>query len=214
MTDEVENLKSYIQENLIKKTPMTDSLKKAIKEDKQRQKRQKKGVSKNDVEFSTANVVNFPSAYTVPINPPAPPKIKLSDEIIVDARTTILEDWQRHAKANRLLEYFIFSLPIYTRPDVNYLNNMTEIVKIERQMGYTPKIYLRGSPAKSMADFFSAKAKMGYHVIHAPEMLSEEHARAIMVLIYNKVRRDFLAEDVKFQLEGSWTKYPPLFDSQ
>jgi hypothetical protein len=91
---------------------------------------------------------------------------------------------------------------------------MSEIVAIEKLMGYNPRVYLHGRKNCDTADFFSVTAKMGYHVIKAPEMMSEEHARAIMILIYNKVKRDFAAEDVSIHADGNWIQYPAFFDSR
>jgi hypothetical protein len=214
MTDEVESIKRYVQENFIQKNSMVDNFRKHISQERRQEKeaRQRDILQKEQKEIIKAskNIISFPQAVAKPVEKP---KIRLCEQIIVDARCTILDDWRRHAKTNKLLQYFVFSLPIYTRQDVNYLNNMSEIVAIEKLMGYTPKVSVHGENGFDVADFYSVTAKMGRYIISAPEMTSEEYARAIMILVYNKVKRDLSAEGI--ETHKSISKYgPKFFDSR
>lgn len=212
--DEEQKLHNFIKENLIKKDVLGQDLKlenqakngNAQVVSLMQAKKEKK--RKSEIAEQKAQQKQQQAMYQKGIS------YEEAQYMTVDISGHILEDWQRFTKLNKLQEWFIQCLPMYTKPNVNYLNNLSEIAAVEKLMGYTPRMVLRGPDYSDAAEFFKAKAKYGDYVITGPEMLTEEHARAIMLLIYNKVKREFTAANLpKKSMRYLFSTPPTIFDT-
>lgn len=117
----------------------------------------------------------------------APPSL---EELIGQAVDSIMADWERFAKVNRLNDYFIESAAAWTEAGTNYLSDLNAISSIEGRIGLLP--LLRAPISREQlgwqASFYIRSGK-----VHTPDMSFETYARCFNILLFLKLRRDLLA---------------------
>ena len=118
--------------------------------------------------------------------PPPLPKspAELSDFCSAD----VMEHWEKYAKSNRLNEFFSTNASIYTKPEINYLSNISEIVSVERVLGMQPVIYAPGIISQQQIGW-RAGFRFENILVETPDMASEEYARCCNVLIWLRIKR-------------------------
>jgi hypothetical protein len=106
---------------------------------------------------------------------------------------TVTVEWERFAKINRLNEYFVSTLQVWTQPGVAYLSDLNGISAVEAKAGLAPIIRAPFEPAH-MGWKASFSIKNG--IVSTPEMPFETYARCFNVLVYITFKREMVLHDM------------------
>lgn len=109
-------------------------------------------------------------------------------EMVAFCNTDVMDSWEKYAKSNRLNEFFSINASIYTKPEINYLSNISEIVSIERVLGMHPAIYAPGIISQQQIGW-RAGFRFENILVETPDMASEEYARCCNILIWLRIKR-------------------------
>jgi hypothetical protein len=118
---------------------------------------------------------------------------KPASEVAAFCSSDVMHNWEKYAKRNCLNEYFITNASVYTKPGINYLSNIGEIVYVERMLKMQPVIYAPGIINQQQIGW-RAGFKFEDILVETPDMASEEYARCCNVLIWLRIKRAAAAE--------------------
>ena len=111
-------------------------------------------------------------------------------QLVDSAVSVIMSDWERFAKSNRLNDYFTEAASVWTDQGVNYLSDLNAVSVIENKLGMDIVVKSPSLPSHLgwRASFFH---KSGTST--TPDMPFETYARCFNILLFIKLKRDFLA---------------------
>ena len=124
-----------------------------------------------------------------------PPKPTVK-EIAQNAIEEITGRWEKFASNNRLNDYFLQCVPSWSDPKVNYLEDLNALGSIERKIKLEPQIVAPGFSPDNALGWIAAFRVNGI-VVATPFMMSEQYARCFNVLLYLKVRRDMVTNNIQ-----------------
>ena len=110
------------------------------------------------------------------------------EELAIICADELLDDWQRFVRTNRLNQFFISSVPLHSREDVNYLQDISALSVIESKIGLTLILLAPGSTTASRSGWVASFTVQDKR-IETPFMVSEQYARCFNVLLYLKLGR-------------------------
>jgi hypothetical protein len=131
-----------------------------------------------------ADVINMDDARK---KKPAPPP-RTPTEISASCIGEVMEKWEKYARRNCLNEFFSTNAAVYTKPEINYLSNIGEIVYVERMLKMQPVIYAPGIINPQQIGW-RAGFKFEDILVETPDMASEEYARCCNILIWLRIKR-------------------------
>lgn len=114
-------------------------------------------------------------------------------EIVAFCVTSVMDEWERFAKANKLTDFFETSCGSHLKPFTNYLSNLTELAVLEEKLGIHPGVWAPGINDPSQLGW-RACFRYGDVLVETPDMAFEAHARACNVLIFQKLRRTVVGQ--------------------
>jgi len=115
-----------------------------------------------------------------------------ASEIAAFSVTSVMAEWERFAKSNKLSEFVNSSLGPHVKPFTAYLNNLTEIGIIEQKIGLSPGVWAPGVTGGAQFGW-RASFRFGEVLVETPDMASEAYARCCNILIFQKIKREFIA---------------------
>jgi hypothetical protein len=115
-----------------------------------------------------------------------------ASEIAAFSVTSVMAEWERFAKSNKLSEFVNSSLGAYAKPFTNYLANLTEIAAVEEKIGLSPGVWAPGVTG-GVQFGWRASFRFGEVLVETPDMASEAYARCCNILIFQKIKREFIA---------------------
>ena len=118
------------------------------------------------------------------------------EELITQAVEFIQQDWEKFARGNKLNDFFTSFASVWVDPGVSYMNDLNSIGVIEQKLGIT--IVVR-SPFGGQMGWRAASVFSG-GTAWTPDMPFESYARCFNVLLFIKLKRDLLANDMVDQL--------------
>lgn len=116
-----------------------------------------------------------------------PPASKASMHDIANGVTEVLIDnWEKAARSNQLIEFVKESLGNHAVPNVNYLDDLNAVAALESRLGMTVSInspFVWGPAWR--AGFFLKNVTM-----ISPDMPIESHCRCFNILLFLKMKRE------------------------
>jgi hypothetical protein len=127
----------------------------------------------------TAKIFAFPKAGA-PTPPQDIPKLidQMSDEL--------MGEWEQVIKVGRINEFFRSKLSSYANSEVNYINSLDELSKLEIKLGVQPMIFFPETAFKEQLGWI-VQLRYGDMMVRTPELASENSARAFAILLHIKV---------------------------
>lgn len=113
-------------------------------------------------------------------------------EVVTECTDELLTDWGRHAKNNRLNDFFTSSV-VYAEEGINYLQDLNAVADIENKLGIEISITSPNSGKHSHMGW-RVTSRIGSNTLICPDMPFETYARCFNILLYQKVRRALLLE--------------------
>jgi hypothetical protein len=121
--------------------------------------------------------------------PRKPREFLTLEDLAIHSTDEISENWERFAKNNRLNDYFLQAVPLWSLPQLNYLSDLNAISSVESKINLSPII---NSPETSessklgwVAGFFIRGVR-----IETPVMMCEAYARCFNILLFLKLSRE------------------------
>lgn len=108
-------------------------------------------------------------------------------EIMTAAVEHITGLWERSARVNKLNEFFVTSVPWAIVEGANYLEDLTALSSTERRLGIEIQTT---APGFSEALGWTASAKIAESLLTTAPMPTEQYARALLILLHTKIKRD------------------------
>lgn len=130
-----------------------------------------------------ADVIDISTRFKKP--PPKPTVAELA-QFCTDE---ILSHWEKFASNNRLNDYFRSSTPMYSRSDVNYLEDLNALSLIEQRVHLEPQIIAPGFNDKNTLGWIAA-FRLNGSIVVTPFMVNEGYARCFNVLLFLKLNRE------------------------
>lgn len=131
-----------------------------------------------------ADIINLADRRKKPVEKPS------SQDLVLFCTDEILSHWDKFASNNRLNEYFIQSVPSWTQPSVNYLEDLSALAGIELKIGLEPQVSAPGFVADNQPGWVSS-FKINGLIVSTPFMVSELYARCFGVLLFLKLKREY-----------------------
>lgn len=116
-------------------------------------------------------------------------------EIFQNAIEEISGNWERFAANNRLNDFFVQCVPTWAQPELNYLDDLMALSSIERKIHLEPQIIAPGFNVDNALGWVAA-CRINGMIIATPFMPSEAYARAFNILLYLKVKRDLVTNQI------------------
>lgn len=111
---------------------------------------------------------------------PPPSLTSLIETALVD----IDSNWARFAKTNRLNNFFVQSVPMWAKQNVDYLTDLNELALIES------KINMPAFSVGLQAAGWIAQHQLRDTIVCTPPMHTESASRAFNILLFLKLSRD------------------------
>lgn len=102
---------------------------------------------------------------------------------------SVMADWEKFAKINRLNEYFISAASVWTTAGTSYLNDLNAISDIEKMVGL-PVIIRAPFEKEHLGWKASFAIKNG--IVSTPEMPFETYVRCFNILVYIQFKREMV----------------------
>ena len=131
-----------------------------------------------------SNIINLADRRKKPVEKPS------SQDLVSFCIDEILSHWGKFARDNHLNDYFIQSVPSWTQPSVNYLEDLSSIAGIELKIGLEPQVSAPGFVGDNQPGWVSS-FKLNGLVVLTPFMASEQYARCFGVLLFLKLKREY-----------------------
>lgn len=111
-------------------------------------------------------------------------------ELVDSAVAVIMSDWERFAKTNRLNDYFTETTGLWTDHGVNYLSDLNAVSGVENKLGMEIVVKSPSYPNHLgwRANFCHKSGTAG-----TPDLPFETYARCFNILLFIKLKRDFIA---------------------
>lgn len=114
---------------------------------------------------------------------------KLSSELVTHCVAEISDAWERSARNNKLNDFFISSVPTWTRSELNYVNDLNALSSIESKIHLDVIVAAPATLDPEALGWAAGFTFMG-DVVSTPEMVSEAYARAFNILLFLKLQRE------------------------
>lgn len=101
----------------------------------------------------------------------------------------IAGNWERFARNNRLNDYFVQSVPLWTTTGVDYLSDLNALSVIESKINLGVLISAPGVSNPNQIGWL-AIFKMNDVNVGTPPMFSEAYARCFNILLFLKLGRE------------------------
>ena len=125
-------------------------------------------------------------------------KEKPSVKQIVDAAIDyITADWERFARNNRLNDFFVSGAGVWADPSINYLSDLNAVAKIEGRLGVS--VIIR-SPYGRGQFGWRASFVLKNSTVTTPDMPFETYARCFNILLFIKVKKDLVVNEMAEEL--------------
>jgi hypothetical protein len=125
---------------------------------------------------------------------PVKPTVQQVIEFCVE---DILDHWEKFASNNRLNDYFIASVPSWTNQSINYLEDLTAVSIIEQKIDLPVQVVAPGfGSAEDPFPGWIASFRLNGEIITTPFMVSEVYARCFNIMLYLKIRRELVSNDL------------------
>ena len=123
--------------------------------------------------------------------PPAPSVQEIAEFAVEE----ISGNWERFATNNKLNEYFVQCVPTWSKPDVDYLSDLSALSSIEQKIRLEVQVISPGFNIDNALGWIAAFRINGI-VMATPFMMSEAYARCFNILLYLKIKRDMVTNKI------------------
>lgn len=133
-----------------------------------------------------------------------PSKKPTVDELIEFCAGEISTNWERFARNNKLNDYFIESVP-WATSGLDYLTDLNALSRLEHKINLPLEVSSPGMTSEDqlgwLASFKIFDIQDGnqptYNIlVTTPFMASEAYARAYLILLFLKLRREFAQHEI------------------
>lgn len=127
--------------------------------------------------------------------PKKPRVIPTLEELVASCVDDISVNWERFALNNRLNDFFLSSVPLHSMPSVNYLADLNSIASVEHRIHLSVILNAPGTSESSKLGWIAGFEIQGTKV-ETPVMMCEAYARCFNVLLYLKLNRELVNNDL------------------
>lgn len=110
------------------------------------------------------------------------------------AADEILANWEKFAANNRLNDFFLQSAPSWAT-QTNYLEDLTALSLLEQKIKLDPQICSPGFLPDNMLGWI-ASFRINGIIVTTPFMPTEQYARCFNVLLYLKIKRELVTNEI------------------
>lgn len=110
-------------------------------------------------------------------------------QVAVRCQDEIATNWEKFAKGNQLNDFFVSSVPSWTKEGVNYLSDLNALSQIENKIKLLVQISAPGTLDKQQLGWVAAFT-INDTKIETPFMFSEAYARCFNILLFLKLGRE------------------------
>ena len=118
-------------------------------------------------------------------------------ELAESAISFISSDWERFARNNRLNDFFISMAGVWAEESVNYLSDLNAVAKIESKLRMN--VVVR-SPYGHGHLGWRASFALKSGSVTTPDLPFETYARCFNILLFIKLKRDLVLNDMTDEL--------------
>lgn len=115
------------------------------------------------------------------------------DAIVATCIDEVMINWEKFARNNSLNDFFISSTPSWSMESFNYLSDLTTLASLEQHIPLDPQV---AGPSFSGSIGWTASFKLNDIIVTTPPMPSEGYARCLNVLLYLKIKREFVKNNL------------------
>ena len=111
------------------------------------------------------------------------------EELVQDTVDSLLDDWERMARKNKLNEFFITAMPNFIDQETkqNFMKDLNAVADLEKNLHLPLAIHAPGLIEEDQVGWV-ARFKVGDYYVDTPYMAAEGYARCFAVLAYITVK--------------------------
>ena len=117
-------------------------------------------------------------------------------ELVDGASEFISNDWEKFARNNKLNDYFVSMVGVWAEQNINYMSDLNAIAKMEARLGMCVVVRAPYGPALGWRASFMLKTGTAT----TPDMPFETYARCFNILLFIKLKRDLVLNDMTDEL--------------
>lgn len=117
--------------------------------------------------------------------------------IVAESTDFLLGEWEKMARHNRLNDYFKRSLPnlIDYGSKTNFMVDLTAVAALELNLNLFPVMWSPGTHGEKQIGWV-VQFKLENHIVLTPELAGEAYARCFAILLFLKVKRAALENEL------------------